>query len=329
VNAYRFFRGIYADNQLRRQNRRRLTRDLALYALNRALRPLERALLARHRDDSQPVAFIVGAPRSGTTLLYQLIARHLAVGYVSNGVSRYWMAPVFGLARFARRCAGCRSDIELRSEFGGTAGPCSPHEFGWFWQHWCGFFATDDLDQAQLDGFPWEVLRDEIQSMAGYVGKPFVFKSLNYLVYNIDRFAREFPNARFIHIRREFPSVVRSVLECRVARYGTDRLWWTIRPRDIAAWRDRPPVEQVCHQIADIRRAIEASLASLPESRHLTLEYENLVAAPEIALQRVADLVGCPRPCDPEAFARLALRSGNTPVDEELLAAIGEQKDWA
>jgi LPS sulfotransferase NodH len=286
--------------------------------------------VARHRDDSQPVAFIVGAPRSGTTLLSQLIARHLDVGYVSNYVSRYWMAPVYGLARFERRYADCRSAIDLRSEFGGTAGPYSPHEFGWFWQYWCGFFASDDLDGVQLDEFPWDTLREEIQAMAGYLGKPFIFKSLNYLVYNVDRFAREFPSARFIHIRREFPFVVRSVLECRVARYGTDRLWWTIRPRDVAAWRDRPPVEQVCHQIADIRRAIESSLAGLPESRRLTLEYEDLVAAPEAALQRVADLIGCPGPCDAEAVARLELRSGNnSPVDEELLAAIGEPKDWA
>jgi hypothetical protein len=323
LNFVRFFRDVYADNGVRLQNRRRLARDLGLYAANRALRPVERALVARQTGPTPPIAFIVGAPRSGTTLLLQLIARHLEVGYPSNFVARYWMAPLLGTMRFERRFAAERREIPLRSAFGGTDGPCSPHEFGWFWRFWCGAFETDDLSEAELDRFDWPTLRAEVHALASWLARPYAFKSLNHVVYNIDRFAREFPTSRFIYIRRDFRYVVQSILECRIARYGTDRIWWTIRPRDVADWLDRSPLEQVCHQVADIRRAVEASLSRLEPARRLVLDYEDVVAAPAPALAQVASLLGAPAPAVQAELARLSLPSGNVArLDAATLAEI-------
>ncbi|MGH2899885.1 MAG: sulfotransferase family protein [Solirubrobacteraceae bacterium] len=323
MNFVRFFSDVYADNGVRLQNRRRLARDLSLYGANRALRPLERVLVARQTGPTPPIGFIVGAPRSGTTLLMQLIARYLEVGYPSNFVARYWMAPLFGTMRFERRFAAARSEIPLRSAFGGTDGPCSPHEFGWFWRFWAGTFETDDLGDTELDRFDWPTLRAEIHALASWLGRPYAFKSLNHVVYNIDRFAREFPTSRFVYIRRDFRYVVQSILECRIARYGTDRLWWTIRPRDVADWLDRSPIDQVCHQVADIRRAIETSLSRLEPSRRLVLDYEDVVAAPREALTRVAELLGAAAPAPRSELERLALPSGNiTRLDAATLAEI-------
>ncbi|NBO54134.1 MAG: hypothetical protein EBU84_05990, partial [Actinobacteria bacterium] len=41
-----------------------------------------------------PLVFIVGVPRSGTTLLSQLFSRFLDVGYIDNIVARFWANPV-------------------------------------------------------------------------------------------------------------------------------------------------------------------------------------------------------------------------------------------
>jgi ABC-type oligopeptide transport system ATPase subunit len=46
--------------------------------------------------------FIVGLPRSGTTLLSQLLAYSLDAGYTTNFAARFWLAPVHGL-RLGRR----------------------------------------------------------------------------------------------------------------------------------------------------------------------------------------------------------------------------------
>lgn len=286
-----FFRNIYADNGQRKQLRRALGSDAMLYAKNSALRPLENLLARRHHTTDYPIVFIVAPPRSGTTLLFQLMARYLKIEYPTNFVARYWMAPLCGMHR--QRMVESRRDIPLESQFGGTRGDVSPHEFSWFWQFWSGFFATDDLTPEELDTIAWPTIRRELGAMCGFRKRPLVLKSLNYLVYNIPRFARELPNSCFIYIQRDPVFVAQSILESRMKRYGRDDLWWTIRPRDVADWTMRSPIDQVCHQVTDITRGIEEGLAELPKERHLKLRYSDLVAAAPAQLSRIAEFAGC------------------------------------
>ncbi|MBI5442360.1 MAG: sulfotransferase [Deltaproteobacteria bacterium] len=315
LRAVRFFRSVYSDNEIRRQNRRPIARDLALYAGNLALLPVERILASIHRDDSQPIAFIVGTPRSGTTLLFQLIARYLEVGYPNNFVARHWIVPVVGTARYERRFRGTVPVIPLRSLFGGTEGAASPHEFSWFWQYRAEFGATDDLTDEELDRLPWNAIRRDLAALAGWHRRPYVFKSLNHVVYGIPRFAREIPQSRFIHIRRNPQSVLRSILACRKQRYGDPRIWWSIRPRDVDRWRDRSPEEQVEHQVSDICRAVEEGLRDVAEERTLVTSYEALVASPRQVLEQVAGLLGGVRLRDAGALDALDLTSSNRPSE--------------
>ena len=310
MNIARFYRAVYHDNKIRRQNRRSYSKDLVLYGGNRLLQPLDRALCLLKGESAQPLAFILGAPRSGTTLLFQLIAQHLDVGYPSNYVARFFISPAIGTWRYLRRFRGEDRTIPLSSEFGGTDGPHSPHEFSWFWEFHTASRTTDDLSDEELDSIDWTAIRRQIGTMANLHRRPYVFKSLNYTVYNVARFAEVFPSSRFIYIRRDPRFVVQSILECRVERYGDESVWWTIRPRDVENWRDREPLEQVCHQVADIQRGIEEGLAQLPERRKLVVDYEDLVDEPWSHINRVAGLIEA-NVVDAGALRNLKLRSGN------------------
>ena len=44
--------------------------------------------------DMFPPVFIIGSPRSGTTVLYQLLCKHLQFGYINNFVSNWPKAPL-------------------------------------------------------------------------------------------------------------------------------------------------------------------------------------------------------------------------------------------
>lgn len=281
MRIVRFFTKVYEDNDLRQQNRRRLAKDVGLYARNQLAGPLDRLLTRLYRDPSQPLVFLVGAPRSGTTLTFQLMARGLEVTYPTNAVARWFSAPVAGAWLTAPRPWERPRDIPLRSQFGGTEGPESPHEFGWFWNYHAPFDDTDDKTEAELDAVKWRRVEESLAGLAGLASRPLVLKSLNWTVYNIARFARELPQARFLHVRREPRFVVRSILACRAARYGDERLWWTIRPRDVADWLNRDPIDQVVHQVTDIRRAIDADLAKLPADRWRVVDYEDLLDNPD------------------------------------------------
>ena len=239
-----------------------------------------------------PVGFIVGAPRSGTTLLFQLAARYLELGYPTNFVARYWISPVAGQAIYQRLYSQEERDIPLRSLFGGTEGIHSPHEFSWFWQFYTDFQDVDELTNEELDAIDWAQLRRKMNGLTGFTGRPWLFKSLNYTVYNIHRFAQELPESKYIFIQREKEFTVQSILECRDKRYGDPDKWWSIRPRDVEEWLDRSGLEQVCHQVLTIHKAIERDFESLPEHRKLIVHYEDLVASPEDELSRLAEFMG-------------------------------------
>ena len=40
---------------------------------------------------------ILGAPRSGTTLVSQLIPSELPIGYINNLIAAFWKAPIYGV----------------------------------------------------------------------------------------------------------------------------------------------------------------------------------------------------------------------------------------
>lgn len=287
MSTLAFFRSIYADNQARKDPRN-LARDVIQYARNLALRPVETRLARRIAREDFPLVFIVGVPRSGTTLLYQLAARYLTVGYVTNFVARYWMAPVAGARRQRRRSGGSRAEISFDSFLGRTDGEWAPHEFSWFFQHWLRFEEDDEPPEELLAGRDWSALRLELEGLAGFFAAPLVLKNLNFVDLNVTAFAGFLPQSKFIWIERDEAATVRSILASRVKRYGSDARWWSVRPRGYQRWLGRSPEEQVRLQVGAIRETLAASLGTLHPGRVLRLRYEDLVASPQRALAEVA-----------------------------------------
>lgn len=311
MNVVRFYRAIYRDNRVRTQGRRRLLRDLGLYARNRALQVVERPLAARYRNPEAGLGFIVGVPRSGTTLLYQLAARFLEVAWIDNRMARYWMAPTYGALRHSPQRRE-RPEVALSSDFGVTGDPAGPHEFSWFWQFHMDFDGTDVLPEHALAAVDWAAIDAELRAVAGVFGRPLLLKPLTYVDYQVPAFHQGLPGARFLHVRRRPVHVVASILRARERRYGRRDRWWSIRPADVDAWRNEPPLAQVCHQVTDCLTAVERGLAEVPDTAQLTVDYEALVRSPRDVLARVGALLDAPlRPGAAVELEHLALRDGN------------------
>ena len=74
--------------------------DRALAILNDSVLGVDDQLF----PDPEPSrnVFVVGAPRSGTTVLIQALAAAFDVGYISNLAASFWQAPALGVL-FSRR----------------------------------------------------------------------------------------------------------------------------------------------------------------------------------------------------------------------------------
>jgi len=288
----RFLRSVYEDNADRKlDDRRSIVGDVVRYLANRLAQPFDRALVRMYGDPSIPIVFVVGVPRSGTTLLYQLMCAHLDVGYVSNAMARWWMAPV-AAARLRSPLGDEFQADALASDLGRSEGPNGPHEFGWFWQFHLHHEDTDDLDDASLADRGFDRAKAELEGLAGYFNRTLVFKALVHVPYKILWLKAKLPQSRFIWIHRDPVFVGQSILESREERFGDPNRWLSVRPRDVAQWRSRAPHEQVAHQIVDVTAAMDRAFASLGPNDGLHVEYDQLVREPDAEIRRIAEFCG-------------------------------------
>jgi hypothetical protein len=111
-----------------------------------SLRDINHALMAIEHENRpltwmevrDPIFFVVGPPRSGTTVLTQALAYALKAAYITNINARFWLVPVTG-ARISVDILGDDPAEDLNYSFftsrrGRTFGGGGIHEFGYFWQ---------------------------------------------------------------------------------------------------------------------------------------------------------------------------------------------------
>ncbi|HSI97364.1 MAG TPA: sulfotransferase [Gaiellaceae bacterium] len=258
-----------------------------LATLNKALAPVEEAGYL-DLEEEYPTLHIVGVPRSGTTLLYQVVAAGLEIGYVSNLVAAFWRAPVLGL-RLARKLGMDRFDSSFDSSFGRTRGAGEPHEFGYFWNHHLRYPGLDALPDGHEETIDWRRLRTVLVNMAHWSRGPIAFKPM-LLTWHLERMAREMPRTCYVWIRRDLHTAALSLLEMRKGLFGSYESWVSLRPNGPEWLEGEPPWRQVAAQVVVLDRSIEAALARLGDSV-LRVEYEELCAEPVAVLEQVRALL--------------------------------------
>jgi hypothetical protein len=243
-------------------------------------------------DDGRvfPTIFIVGLPRSGTTLLSQLISRSFAVGYIDNLIARFWLNPVVGI-RLSKAVFGpdIRKQISTVSTHGTSKEPWGPHEFGYFWRHWLL------LDESPTHKLPMDLqnrvdrqgLHFMLNQMAAAFQMPVLFKNIicglqASLLHSICS------NSLFIYIERNPEAVVSSILRCRNERYGDFNTWWSLKPSTFSEIiRISDPEKQVQRQVADGAKEMQEELSASGVNA-IYLSYERMCSDPTGTLNKIA-----------------------------------------
>lgn len=290
-------------------------------AFAKPLRLLEGLLLLPRWRCEQPQLFILGLPRSGTTLVYQYVVHRLSVAYFTNAVGRYTRSPCVATLWERSRSGGYRSDFS--SNYGATTGAGAPHEAG---NVWARFFGYEDYvrfaDVPVKDARRLQNIIACIQRRGGDV--PFVNKNVKHLL-RIDALAGLFPKATFLVVERDLDDVALSVLRGRHANFGNSSEWWSVRPPDYEAILAHPPSVQVAMQVRSLQRRMDDDLARQPAARVLRVNYRDFCARPDslIELLREKWTPAAPRN---EPVARFDFKSNAAKTDEEreMLRALHE-----
>ncbi len=257
--------------------------------------PLDWALHSRERrrlaeasleNVSEPQVLIVGPPRSGSTLLYQTLARYADVTYLSNLSDLFPRSPITATNLLQRQTKLRRKNFS--NYYGQTAGLAAPNDGFAVWNRWLGrdrYVTPESLTDEMTDN-----MRRFFAAWSAQFGKPFLNKN-NRNAFCLQLLAETLPEARFVIIRRDPLFVAQSLIEARAQVQGDKDRPWGLASTETHVSADEPLgyVNDVCDQLIKIKNRLQEQQAGVDSARYVEISYESFCQQPETELQRIAD----------------------------------------
>ncbi|MBW1978980.1 MAG: sulfotransferase [Deltaproteobacteria bacterium] len=271
--------------------RKNLVEEFIVQRINDHLRPVQKFFAKETRKRNHQILLILGAPRSGSTLLNQVLVSRLDLGYPSNLMARFYEAPAVGAFLQKLLIKDRIKDLrKYKSIHGVTELIEEPHEFGYFWsRHLAVSEDVHEPNENEIHAVNIRNLDNELQTIISIFNKSVIFKCL--LVNFFIPVLKQIPNILFIDLQRNPIELARSIWLVRQERLGNVEKWWSLRPRNYSFLKRLTPAQQIAGQILAIRASIANGLSCVEENRKLTVSYENLIRNPEAVIDRTVEKI--------------------------------------
>ena len=267
---------------------------LVIETMRLASRPLNALLIGRERrlreapgPASAPVILVVGAPRSGTTLVYQTLARYLDTTYFSNLTSLFPDAPLAGTRMF--HWLPQRQSADFRNFYGQTAGLNGPNDGFSIWNQWLGedrYIPRTDLSRDEE-----RAMEQFFSAWCATFGKPFLNKN-NRNTGCLDLLSRAIPQSSFVVVRRNPVLVAQSLINARLQVQGDKSVGWGLHSHASNGTTDPLAyVDDVCDQVLQIEADLDKRLEHIPASRIVDFTYEGFCEAPDATLRWIVSRI--------------------------------------
>ena len=246
---------------------------------------VERRRLAKAPVLDLPLIFIVGAPRSGTTLIYQALAAFLDVTFPTNLTAMFPKSPLT-VARLQRWIPWSERP-DFNNFYGQTTRFRGPNDAFHLWNKWLGedryLPAQEISDEAASD------MRRFFDTWTSTIGKPFLNKN-NRNAYAVKLLAQKLPNARFVVVRRNPMFVAQSLIIARENIQGDKSLAWGLQSVSTTQTADSLAyVDEVCRQVIEIDIELDRQLATVSEDRVFGVTYEGFCDNPAGSIRAIAE----------------------------------------
>jgi hypothetical protein len=290
----------------------------------------ERKYLDEYKNNilkHQPI-FIIGAPRTGSTILYQTLTNQLDVLYIDNLTCMFNKNLFFGLwlsnKLFKQKAHNC-----FKSKLGSTSGFRGPSECGGLWYRWLPM-NKHVVESGECSDETIKRIRSEISAVINYYDKPLVIGN-NIAGLRIGFLNEVFPDAKYIVIDREPIFVAQSLLLARKYIHGDFMHWWGMKPKNYTELLKESPAVQVVLQHYFTNKQIYQDLKSyVNKANWIDIKYSELSTQKKITIQKIKDLINFYNERDffeyNEVFENKEIK-----VDKKLIDQIKiqiEEKNW-
>ncbi len=267
-------------------------RALARAAAAPLLRPVDAMLRREERRRltsasptvSAPMLLVVGAPRSGTTLIAQMLVHQLRVSFPTNLGAWFPTSPISAQRRFGRPLPALRTD--RRNYYGQTPGLHDHSDAFHLWNRWLG---SDRYRAGPLSDAATTDLQRFFAAWHATFRDPFVNKN-NRNTDAMVELAAALPNATFLIVERDHDAVARSLITARRLVHGDEQRAWGLLARDATSPTD--VARAVDDQLAAIDARVADALDVIDSNRILRVQFEEFCADPSPQLSAVAEHLG-------------------------------------
>jgi len=243
--------------------------------------PFEDKQLCFSRNNSseyRPI-FVLGLPRSGSTLVYQLLVASSECSYFSNLASIMPHAPIT-VSRLTKVIGGQKTPPIFQSRYGNTTLWNEPSVGVPIWGRW--FSMTQEYIKGNCLNEPMlNELRSTIYGMQNNFSAPFIGKwqGFNSVTASMDK---AFPTCFFVRVKRSYNNVAQSILRARKEELGDINKWFSSRTSAYSEiiQSTKDPILQVCLQILNLEKDLDNFFSILPENRKIIVDYADICKNP-------------------------------------------------
>ncbi len=241
---------------------------------------------SQHKDIPPPL-FIVGVPRSGTTLTYQIITQQFQVGYFTTMMGYCYGMPNI-IHYLTRPWIAKQRLLGFNSSYGKIRGLLSPSENANYWLQW---FPADGklghyLQPNTIDISNYQSLQTSVASITQIMQMPMVFKCL-YLDMTVGTLAQIFPESKFLVLHRQPIMVCQSLFIGRMKQARPEN-WWSVKIPYYQQLLSQPIWQQIVEQVFHTERLILNDLNQYANGRYLILDYEDICQQPYAMLEKIS-----------------------------------------
>lgn len=220
--------------------------------------------------------FILGAPRSGTTMISQIVFNAIQRKSFLANVDNYLPNVPF-ITSFIKKKVKTQN---LTSNYGRIEGLGGLSEAGNVWNKWFpdetkdGYNYVNDFffSDSQVIGIRKFFKRQCVSQSSGVFINKNVKHSVRILALN-----KVFPNASYIIVKRDLHDNALSLLKAREVIGQGKNEWLWAKPRDYNQLIDKEPEESVVGQVALINKDIDRDIKLISRRKIVFVDYDLLL----------------------------------------------------
>ena len=211
-----------------------------------------------------PPIFIIGAPRSGTTLVYQVLVKEFNLLYFSNLTNVFYGAPCMSTILFKSKLG--HIDDNFSNNFGYIEGLFSPSEAGPLNEKW---FEYENKQAKQC-----------INSLISKCSLPIVLKNIHNIT-RIVNILKLFPNSLIIHVDREKYFNAQSIILNTKSYDQIDRFYNKISDRQTNDYYEKA-IETINYS-----KRLKNRLNTTNKNNLITINYEEFCETPDDFIRNI------------------------------------------